>query len=81
MKLTQTSLIHLGVCTAHPKPLFPNHYIFDSVLCNEYNGDQSLQLFFLYGPRNLSPLKWIICSGASAIQTSVSHAMSLANFL
>ena len=34
----------------------------------------------LCGPRNLSPLKWIMCSGASAIQTSVSQAISWANF-
>lgn len=34
-----------------------------------------------YGPRNRLPLKWIMCSGASAIQTSVSHAMSAAYFL
>jgi hypothetical protein len=27
------------------------------------------------GPRNLSPLKWIMWSGLSAIQTSVPHAM------
>jgi hypothetical protein len=29
-----------------------------------------------YGPRNLSPLKWIRCEGASATHTSVSHAIS-----
>jgi hypothetical protein len=26
-----------------------------------------------YGPRNRSPSKWIMCSGSSATQTSVSH--------
>ena len=30
---------------------------------------------FVYGPRNLGPLKWIMCVGALAIQTSVSQAM------
>lgn len=30
----------------------------------------------LYGPRKRSPSKWIRCDGASATQTSVSHAMS-----
>ena len=29
-----------------------------------------------YGPRNLRPSKWIKWSGSSAIQTSVSHAIS-----
>jgi hypothetical protein len=28
------------------------------------------------GPKNRSPLKWIRCEGASAIHTSVSHAIS-----
>lgn len=32
----------------------------------------------LYGPRNFGPLKWIMWSGISAIQTSVSQAMSAA---
>src|SRR5690606_14266059 len=30
-----------------------------------------------YGPGNRSPLKWIRCEGASATQTSVSHAISV----
>ena len=31
---------------------------------------------YSYGPRNRSPLKWMMWLGASATQTSVSHAMS-----
>jgi hypothetical protein len=30
----------------------------------------------VYGPRNLDPLKWIKCEGASAAHASVSHAIS-----
>ncbi|MBY0228833.1 MAG: gamma-glutamyltransferase family protein [Gemmataceae bacterium] len=33
------------------------------------------------GARNFGPLKWIMCSGASASHTSVSHAMSAMCFL
>lgn len=38
-------------------------------------------LAFYLGPRNLSPLKCIICLGNSIIQTSVSQAISLVCFL
>lgn len=31
---------------------------------------------YSYGPKKRSPLKWMMCEGASAIQTSVSHAIS-----
>ena len=34
------------------------------------------RVYQAYGPRNLSPLKWIRCEGASAHHTSVSQAIS-----
>lgn len=41
------------------------------------NGGGGVEVFHEeYGPRNRSPLKWIMWSGASAIQTSVSQAMA-----
>jgi|GEM_PF-1971907 len=46
---------------------------------------ESMLFFFTnitqYGPKNLSPLKCTKWSGLSAIQTSVSHAISAMNFL
>ena len=37
--------------------------------------------FYLLGPKNRLPFRWIMWSGISAIQTSVSQAKAAENFL